>query len=255
MSSKFDDYLINEKKRRFLDTVKVASWTPPSGVVHTYAGREEPKPTKEKSRKVDKSRCNYHLCRKKRELENCPYCSGYYCEEHLMAIRPRMMNFESNSLDDIEARRNTEGHPCPAYAEMLIEKKKQETENYKRALDRLSGKSSSVSGYTKTEHHDDVKTPYYDDKVGGIEHKEGDSKLKAIFFVIFVITESLVFLYLWNSNQEEPAAVFPGNAYLNCSRIGHLTCSDTKPLYCKNGTVISLCQVCGCPAGFICDAD
>jgi len=59
--------------------LKIASWRPPGGVVFIGGSKKdsEIKP-KRYIPKIDKIRCNYHLCRKKTKLKQCTYCENYY---------------------------------------------------------------------------------------------------------------------------------------------------------------------------------
>ncbi|MFH0817389.1 MAG: hypothetical protein V1909_02025, partial [Candidatus Micrarchaeota archaeon] len=117
--------------------VKTAAWRPQNGFLSGGSDRTPVSNKPAKPIKPHKRYCNYHLCRKKRKLEECPNCNGYYCSEHIRPKRPSMMNFESTAAEDIANRLDTSGHPCPQYAEILIKEKRLQTERYEKALDAL----------------------------------------------------------------------------------------------------------------------
>lgn len=127
--------------------VKTASWKPDglvfSGGANPQKDCKPPKPIK-----PHKKYCNYHLCRKKRKLEQCLYCNGFYCSEHIRPKQPSMMNFDSTSAEDTINRLDSGGHPCPQYAEVLMRRKGIETEKYGQALDSLKGAPMDL-GYLK----------------------------------------------------------------------------------------------------------
>jgi len=89
----------------------ISSFSPPAGTVFIDGGGKTVKETfkEPKKSKIDKIRCNYHLCRKKRKLTKCRYCGGYYCKEHINPYKPYLFGQKSNPKHKI-------GHPCIPYA-------------------------------------------------------------------------------------------------------------------------------------------
>jgi hypothetical protein len=118
----------------------VAGWKPPPGVVHIIKSGKTTK-VKEDGRKTkqDKTRCNYHLCRKKTKLIECKYCKNYFCNEHIEPCEPQV----GNHLED----NNNSCHPCFQFAEYLEEIKKEKEEKYTEALNSLTGRRSRPSRY------------------------------------------------------------------------------------------------------------
>jgi len=103
---------------------------------------------KDKS-KVDKERCNYHLCRKKTKLYRCKYCGNYFCKAH---IKPKMfltLHQVSTSKEPLRSIlekefRRKDGHPDIPYTKIAWEKIEKEEkikmEKFINFLDRLKKK-------------------------------------------------------------------------------------------------------------------
>ncbi len=63
---------------------------------------------------------------------------------------------------------------------------------------------------------------------------------------------------IYNSNlseEESSNATYENNSViLYCSDgTPYGQCSETKPLYCDNGTLVPKCSICGCDAGYVCN--
>ncbi|MEM5814965.1 MAG: hypothetical protein QXD89_00540 [Candidatus Aenigmatarchaeota archaeon] len=100
--------------------------------------------------KVDKERCNYHLCRKKTKLYRCKYCGGYFCKDH---IRPGLA-LQRSAIDNIkdpilrdkiyEEWRRTDRHPdivwTRKYWRKLKLKEEETKEKFFEMLDKLKEK-------------------------------------------------------------------------------------------------------------------
>lgn len=93
----------------------------PPGVFLTYEGmyKSEIKRDKRKER-VDRTRCNYHSCRKRRTLTQCPHCDYYFCNEHISPYEPGSAdNTSSNSAVRSRAYdralMEVAGHACGEY--------------------------------------------------------------------------------------------------------------------------------------------
>jgi len=117
------------------EITKISAWRPPSGVIHITGKGSK---TSEKKLRIDKTRCNYHLCRKKRKLEKCRYCKDYFCEEHIRPKPPGMPKFHSTKAEDIdfmEEYHKTGGHPCLVYVDYIEREQKRKKEEYNRALE------------------------------------------------------------------------------------------------------------------------
>lgn len=131
---------IKTKNKFRLDT-----WRPPRGAIFISAEvqkeldelRVHQKPEKIE---VDKTFCNYHLCKKKRKLYQCPHCKGYFCEEHIQPIVPAHLTSEWSTSDSS----GTNYHPCPEYVVFKKKQEEQKIEDYGKALDRLSGRRISL---------------------------------------------------------------------------------------------------------------
>jgi len=110
----------------------ITSFNPPAGTVFIDGGRKTEKETfkEPKKSKIDKIRCNYHLCKKKRKLTKCKYCGGYYCKEHIKPYKPYLFGQKSNP-------KHKTGHPCIPYAQYLTKKDKEEKEKYHTVLGNL----------------------------------------------------------------------------------------------------------------------
>jgi hypothetical protein len=124
---------------------------------HLAAWLEDRKPRtikfKSKSRdekKVDKERCNYHLCQKKTKLYRCKYCGNYYCKEHQkpkMVLTLRQINTAREPKRSwLEEEYRSKGHPDWPYTRIawrkLEVKEKHQTEKVEKALETLRNISS-----------------------------------------------------------------------------------------------------------------
>jgi len=124
-----------------VDTTRLKTWRPPGGI---YVSTGPSKISKEKESKKEsppnKEKCNYHLCRKKTVLKKCPFCGGYFCDEHHRAKPPRLPDFDDNSPLARLNREDKGGHPCPSYVEYVQKEEEKATKRWLAALDRLAGK-------------------------------------------------------------------------------------------------------------------
>jgi hypothetical protein len=101
---------------------------------------------KENENKIDKERCNYHLCRKKAKLYRCKYCGNYFCKEHrrpgLAMHRSAIDNIKDPVLRDkvYEEWRKTNRHPdvewTRKYFEELKLKEEETREKFFEMLDK-----------------------------------------------------------------------------------------------------------------------
>lgn len=144
------------------ENVKLASWRPPGGLVvideHSGSIAKEKQKAKDPV-KIDKIRCNYHLCRKKEKLKICPYCGRYLCTKHFNPIEPRIPSSYTTGRDDI-VRDADLGHPCPDWVTFKEEEKKKQDEKYSDALKNLVKKSPEKERYTTYEPISSYKRPY-----------------------------------------------------------------------------------------------
>ena len=96
------------------EDAKIASWKPPGGVVVIEGSKTTIDKVLPKIKHlIDKVNCNYHLCREKRVLKQCPYCDKYFCEEHINPFEP----FVGHPSERPSSYDKDEGHPCAIYAE------------------------------------------------------------------------------------------------------------------------------------------
>ncbi len=120
------------------DEVKLHSWRPPlgAGIIMIDPRNKTPiSKTRTKAKSgPDKVQCNYHFCRKKVPLKQCPFCKDYYCQEHLKPKRPGFANFDSDSVEDRLRRQTVGGHPCPDYADHETAQEEQQKTRYHSAL-------------------------------------------------------------------------------------------------------------------------
>lgn len=92
-------------------------------------------PKKESKRGV----CHYHLCKKRTIVYKCKFCGKYFCKEHLNPKSPLLPPFKRvgrKAISDMENWRD-KGHPDPFYAEYLENKKREDLQKRKEALDRM----------------------------------------------------------------------------------------------------------------------
>lgn len=90
--------------------------------------------------KIDKIRCNYHLCREKRTLKICEYCNSYFCDEHMRSKSPSIPKFKSTSpkiQKMMDEWRQPGGHPCPPYVDHMEIEFEKEKIAYRESLDKL----------------------------------------------------------------------------------------------------------------------
>jgi hypothetical protein len=115
-------------------TSSIAHWEPPGGTI-VVGNSENKSKRKNNPIKIDKTRCNYHLCRKNRKLEQCKFCENYYCSEHVQPAPP-IIGFPLDRLvcgKPVSYWRNLkEAHPCFPYVEYSERKEeKRKEEEYK----------------------------------------------------------------------------------------------------------------------------
>lgn len=120
---------------RFVQTKNKFSlgvWKPPQGVLYIKGDRKT-EPLKPKKETTDKTRCNYHLCRKRRKLYKCPYCGRYFCYEHKKPVIPGKSILEERDLRS----EKTDYHPCPDYVDIVKKQKEDKIKAYENALNNL----------------------------------------------------------------------------------------------------------------------
>lgn len=127
-----------------VEELKEKMWRPPLGLgLSVINGGREPDVVIEKVEKsVNKNRCNYHLhkCKKQVKLYQCPYCSKYFCEEHIKPIPPSMPDFDYPNKCNEWKNRGENQHPCPNYYDYLVEEEKERHRKYGETLDSMGGK-------------------------------------------------------------------------------------------------------------------
>jgi predicted nucleic acid binding AN1-type Zn finger protein len=124
-------------------TNNIASWRPPGGTVIGYGKTKRPK----KQRKKDKSRCNYHLCRKKTKLKLCQYCDFYLCKEHTKPKEPVMINLTSSDMSWKTRKTDSEksGHPCSGYERFFRKEDIKQKEEQKQRIYAIFAKTKKLS--------------------------------------------------------------------------------------------------------------
>ncbi len=121
------------KFKRMKAEMGTATWRPPPGVVYIIGDDKKRVNQEEKEEVEDKICCNYHLCRKKRKLQQCILCKRYFCDEHIKPVLPG-----APSIGDKEP----DYHPCPAYVDFV----KDQREGYREALEQLVQQNYTFSG-------------------------------------------------------------------------------------------------------------
>ena len=72
-----------------------------------------------------KGYCDYHLCEKKGDVEQCPHCKKYFCNEHITPIEPGSYHPEKSRVFVNQIRLGHEKtHPCPDYVDYLEQQEK-----------------------------------------------------------------------------------------------------------------------------------
>ena len=136
-----------------LTDINTALWKPEStsGIIMIDGGRRTEKtPEKPTKRKINKTNCNYHLCRKKTELIRCRHCKGYFCIGHIKPTIPSLPNFDLPKEFD-EWKDNEECHPCPDYYDYLVEKEKERIIKTEESFNRMSSWGyERIETYTMT---------------------------------------------------------------------------------------------------------
>lgn len=95
----------------------VKNWKPQSGI-QVIDGRGEPDLTPRKPYNPTKKECNYHSCKKRKNLKPCPLCKMIFCPDHLEPKAPAMFSSELHGTEDRVRDVNyhaEKGHPCLEY--------------------------------------------------------------------------------------------------------------------------------------------
>ncbi len=117
----------------------------PAEVV-VFVGRVKPslmRRPRKREKEPDQTHCNHHTCKQERELKQCPYCSGYYCEGHIRPFRlPEIVDKISDKVKDLVLIFEVEkgGHCCEGWITFIEEEKKKAKESLDRG--RIVGKPS-----------------------------------------------------------------------------------------------------------------
>jgi len=197
--------------------------------------------------------CGYHLCQKRAKVYKCKYCDEYFCKEHL---RPKLPGppyhgtTRKEKLSMLEYQEPPGGHPCAPYIDVWQTEQERKKREQNEALDKFI-KSKPLREKTHTpeplDWMDRIKPkllgeePEREDDIIRKEEKPKKNVTKYIFLGIILL---LVIVIIFNSENNISGLFFP----LNCSD-GTLYnhCSDNKPYYCFNGTLVEKAKVCGCP--------
>ena len=121
------------------ENAKAGIWRPPSGegILALNGGeRVESSEEKPKKERIDKARCNYHLCRKKTQVSRCPFCEKYFCAKH---VKSRDVSLPSTENEE----ENT--HPCWAYTHYENKKREESDESYEESLSKMFRKDSRMT--------------------------------------------------------------------------------------------------------------
>jgi len=200
--------------------------------------------------------CDYHLCQKRTKVYKCKYCDGYFCKEHLQPKLPGPPYYGTTRKEKdlmLEYQKPTEGHPCAPYIDVWrVEQERKKREQYEALdrfirskplrvktptpeplswMDRIKPKESTVE--QPIEKFERMPKPIK------VERKKDSSKIIMIGIIfLLIITSILIF------KDEISPFLFP----LNCSDgTFYNHCSENKPYYCLNGTLLEKASICGCP--------
>jgi hypothetical protein len=110
--------------------------------INVWKPRSEIKFPSKSSRKNKPNRkyCNYFYCDRQTKAGRCPYCCGYFCNQHLEAKLAGMPNFVDTSIRNkthIQEYRRDDGHPCVPYYDVWKAKTEEENERYRKSLSDL----------------------------------------------------------------------------------------------------------------------
>lgn len=133
----FQDHSTKFKDDEILS--RIAGWKPPKSV-ETNIIKKIPK------KEINDDLCDFHDCSNKK-LKKCKFCGDSFCKEHLTPKPAGVRKFNNrNALDKLLENEmdNDFAHPCLPYNDYLEAKYKQESENYKQALDSFAGKQKTV---------------------------------------------------------------------------------------------------------------
>jgi hypothetical protein len=119
--------------------LKHSIWRSPGGIPVIDGNAPLPVRNKEKKSKVNKSQCNYNLCKSITKLEFCPHCENYFCTEHIDPYEPAI----SDKVAEINRfGMHKDGHPCLNFFHNMQEKRTMQDDNWRNCLDNLCGKKS-----------------------------------------------------------------------------------------------------------------
>jgi hypothetical protein len=124
---------------------RISAWKPPYGKINTEYEKSTAPADKSK---IDKTHCNYHLCRKKTILKQCRLCKKFFCKTHVKAKQIGLPRFNDTSKEADKFRESwhkDDGHPCGGFIKILERRERQQKlkdARYKEALDSLLGKAN-----------------------------------------------------------------------------------------------------------------
>ena len=134
-------------------------WEPSAGMMGALPEGYKPKKTKIDKRKLRpiKSRCNYHLCKKRAKTYKCKFCRKYFCSKHKTPRPPSLPLFKDTSQIAkmlMEEFHKDNAHPCFPYLHFWERQKQEERDAWGRTLDILSGKSSKNKSFVEVDTKD-----------------------------------------------------------------------------------------------------
>ncbi len=196
------------------NNTKASLWGPPAGIIMVDSNlhsKENLKKKKTKKERADKSRCNYHLCRKRAKTYKCKYCGKYFCNKHK---KPKPMSLflgddTSPTAQLIMKEYHRENaHPCHPYLRYWEKERGKKDKEYAKALDRIikspKPRTTSFSGPKKlVEKNIDYKWEKDEKKEKEIQIKRIPFKKKSRNFLlkhkslIFLVFLILLFMLFW----------------------------------------------------------
>ncbi len=197
-----------------------------------------------------------YRCGNKSRLFRCKHCGNYYCgicSEPKMSLTAEMVFNEKDPVLSrlYEDEWRKEGHACIPYGEWkLNEIRKREEELNKKILETLDKMKKIKPRYPKykpyTKYPRGIRPPRFSSPP-----TRRKIPVKPIVTIIILIIIGLFLYYNFEEVSETITSYAFSTFVTNCSD-GTLynECSQDKPFYCSDGTLIKNASSCGCPSDY-----
>tara|TARA_Y100000034_G_C6886075_1_gene406900 strand:- start:496 stop:1425 length:930 start_codon:yes stop_codon:yes gene_type:complete len=115
----------------------------PHGTMGVASEEKKEKKSKPKKERINKSKCNFHFCRKRRKTSQCPHCKMYFCGEHITP-KEAGMNLVGNTDSRLSHLNSDDenAHPCFQYNNFLKRQEEKRDKEFIKALDKMKGKKN-----------------------------------------------------------------------------------------------------------------